>query len=368
LTTAIKLARTPNKAKPSEAGKVDSGVSSGYGTTQHARAQKKAKRSGQAERNGEGRFGVSPGYGNPTRTHAECQTERSGEGGVGGLPRWGRGSPPTTTQHSTPMRKESQAQRPGRTPRRRAVRGLTWLRQSNWHARQRPSRALRPGRAQQGKGVRGSPLTATLQLARAPQKTKPSVAEKGGSGSPPISTQHSKPARRRKPRAASRPSATETGGSGGLPRLRQSILHARRRRQGRPQRPGRAQRKRGFGVLPPTTAIQLALTPRRPSRAQQPRRALRKEGRPQTATPTNAQPKQQQTQGGASVCKTRGFSFASIFLGITRAPDAAPKKSPTHKRTEGRGPVRGSEFTTKVAPKGGFGIIFSLAGRYILLI
>jgi hypothetical protein len=28
--------------------------------------------------------------------------------------------------------------------------------------------------------------------------------------------------------------------------------------------------------------------------------------------------------------------------------------SPTHKRTEGRAPVWGSEFTTKVAQKGGF--------------
>jgi hypothetical protein len=57
---------------------VDSGVSSDNGTTQHAHAQKKAKRSGQAERSGEGWFKVSPGYGNPTYTHAEGQAERRG--------------------------------------------------------------------------------------------------------------------------------------------------------------------------------------------------------------------------------------------------------------------------------------------------
>jgi hypothetical protein len=90
---------------------------------QHAHAQKKAKRGGQAERSEEGEFG--------------------------GLPR---------------------------------------LRQSNLHARRRrQSRAQRPGRAQRRSGVRGSPSTTTAQLARAPEKAKPSkaarpsAAEKGGS-------------------------------------------------------------------------------------------------------------------------------------------------------------------------------------------
>jgi hypothetical protein len=48
-----------------------------YDTTQHAHAQKKAKCSGQAGRCEEGGFGVSPDYGNPAFTHAEeGQAER----------------------------------------------------------------------------------------------------------------------------------------------------------------------------------------------------------------------------------------------------------------------------------------------------
>ena len=46
-----------NKAKPGKAEEVGSGVSPDYDTTQHVHAQKKAKRSGQAERSGEARFG-----------------------------------------------------------------------------------------------------------------------------------------------------------------------------------------------------------------------------------------------------------------------------------------------------------------------
>jgi hypothetical protein len=65
-------------------------VSSGYNTTQHAQAQKKAKRSGQAERSGEGGMVVSSGYN--TTQHAQAQkkakrsgqAERSGEGVFGG--------------------------------------------------------------------------------------------------------------------------------------------------------------------------------------------------------------------------------------------------------------------------------------------
>ena len=43
---ASQLARAPKKAKPSAAEKGGSGVSPDYDTTQHAHAQKKAKRSG----------------------------------------------------------------------------------------------------------------------------------------------------------------------------------------------------------------------------------------------------------------------------------------------------------------------------------
>jgi hypothetical protein len=64
------------------------GVSSDYDTTQHAHTQKKAERSGQAERSREGEFrSPPPDYGNPTRAHAkEGQAERSGKGGFGALP------------------------------------------------------------------------------------------------------------------------------------------------------------------------------------------------------------------------------------------------------------------------------------------
>jgi hypothetical protein len=65
-------------------------------TAQHALAQNKAKKIGQAVRSGEGGGRVSPDYGNPTRTlHAEeakaersGQAERSEKGGSG---------PPQTT-------------------------------------------------------------------------------------------------------------------------------------------------------------------------------------------------------------------------------------------------------------------------------
>jgi hypothetical protein len=58
-----------------------------YDTSQHAHAQKKAKRSGQAERSGEGGLGASHDYGNPTSMHTEeGQAERSENGLFGGLP------------------------------------------------------------------------------------------------------------------------------------------------------------------------------------------------------------------------------------------------------------------------------------------
>jgi hypothetical protein len=92
-----------------------SGVSPGFDTTQHALVQKKAKRSGQAERSGKERPGVSPDYGIPTCMHAEegeversVQAESSGEGGV-------PGSIPTTAVHlaRTPKKaKPSVAARP----------------------------------------------------------------------------------------------------------------------------------------------------------------------------------------------------------------------------------------------------------------
>jgi hypothetical protein len=65
-TMAIQLARTPKKtrlsaaARPSAAQKGGLGVSFDYDTTQHARAQKKAKRSGKAGRSGLMGSGVFP--------------------------------------------------------------------------------------------------------------------------------------------------------------------------------------------------------------------------------------------------------------------------------------------------------------------
>jgi hypothetical protein len=124
-------------------------------------------------------------------------------------------------------------------------------------------------------------------------------------GSPPTTTQHSTPARRKKTSAATWPSAvgmgcsgvspdydnpscahaeesqaercgqaerSEAGVFGVLPRLRLSNLRARGRRPSRAQRPGRARRSRGVRVSPPTAAIQLACTPKKakPSTAARP--------------------------------------------------------------------------------------------------
>jgi hypothetical protein len=73
-TTAIKLARTPKKAKPSEAASPSAAEKGGgrglldFDTTQHALAQNKAKRSGEPERCGVGGFSsVSPDFDSATR-------------------------------------------------------------------------------------------------------------------------------------------------------------------------------------------------------------------------------------------------------------------------------------------------------------
>jgi hypothetical protein len=45
--------------------------------------------------------------------------------------------------------------------------------------------------------------------------------------------------------------------------------------------------------------------------------------------------------------------FPGVFAVITKDLNGSVFSS-AHTRTEGRAPLRGSEFTTKVAPKGGF--------------
>jgi hypothetical protein len=82
-----------------------SGISPNYDTTQHAHAQKKAMRSGQAE--------------------------RSGEGGLGGFPRLRR-----LNSHAR-RRRPSRAQRPSQALRKGGFGGLPQLRQFNSHARRR---------------------------------------------------------------------------------------------------------------------------------------------------------------------------------------------------------------------------------------
>jgi hypothetical protein len=110
-TRAVQNACTPEMAKPSAAAMLSAAQKGGgrespdYGTTQHAYAQNKAKRSGQAE--------------------------RSGEGGFGGLP--------LLRQSNSHVR------------------------------RRRPSRAQRPGRALRRRGIRGYLPTTAVQYARTPE-------------------------------------------------------------------------------------------------------------------------------------------------------------------------------------------------------
>jgi hypothetical protein len=88
-----------------------------YDTTQLAHKQKKAKRSGQAERSGEEGLELPPDYDNTTRTHAKKgQTERSGQAERSG--KWGFGSL-SRPRHNTarPRAEESQANRSGQAER-----------------------------------------------------------------------------------------------------------------------------------------------------------------------------------------------------------------------------------------------------------
>jgi hypothetical protein len=160
--------------------------------------------------------------------------------------------PTTTTQLArTPKKvKLSAAARPSAVMKR--FRGLLRLRQSKPHARRRiTSQAQRPGRAQWRTGARGPPPTTAIQLARTSKKTKPS--------------------------AAIRPSAAVKGVSG-------SLLAA---------------------------TLQLDHSLQKPSAATTPSAAER--GCPLTATATNAQPKQGQTQRDLPPARQRDVSFAMIF-------------------------------------------------------
>jgi hypothetical protein len=82
----------------------------------HLYAQKKAKRSGKAERSGEGCSGLSPDYENPTRMRAEegqakrsGHVERSEERGLGAFPDYDN----STRTHA----EEGQAKRSGHAER-----------------------------------------------------------------------------------------------------------------------------------------------------------------------------------------------------------------------------------------------------------
>jgi hypothetical protein len=85
------MAKPSGAARPSAAETGGSGVSPDYDSTPHAHAQKKAKCSGQAERNGEWGYGISPDYGKTQHIHAQkknkCsgQAKRSGKSGFGDL-------------------------------------------------------------------------------------------------------------------------------------------------------------------------------------------------------------------------------------------------------------------------------------------
>jgi hypothetical protein len=132
----------------------------------------------------------------------------------------------------------TEAKRSEQTERRRegGFGGLPRQRQSNSHARRRrPSREQRPGQAQRKKGGPGvfldygNPTRTRAEDELAEHSGQAEAAEKGCSGFPPTTAQHSTPTRRRKPRAAA----------------------------------GRAQRRGGVRGSPPTLRIQLAHTPKK---------------------------------------------------------------------------------------------------------
>jgi hypothetical protein len=143
-------------------------------------------------------------YGNPTRTHAEeGQIKRSGKAERSREEVSGVSPGYDTTQHARTHIK---------TPRRGS--------------------AVRWGG---GGGVRGSPPTATIQLARAPKKTKSS--------------------------AATRPSGSDKGGSGIFPDYATTqYAHA----QMKAKCSGRAERSgEGGSKILPTTTIKIALWPKK---------------------------------------------------------------------------------------------------------
>jgi hypothetical protein len=197
-TTAIQLARTPKKAKPSTEARPSAAEKIFIFQTKAFQLARTPKRPGRAQR--------------PGRAYR----------------RRGFGDQPQL-RHNTarPRAEESQELQSARTRRRRGVRGFLPLRHSNSLARRRrPSRAQRPGRAQRGRGFLGFPTTTAFQLARVPKKAKPS--------------------------AAARPSAAEKGVLGGLPRLRHNTARPRAE-ENLVHWPGRAQRRRGVRGSPPST-------------------------------------------------------------------------------------------------------------------
>ena len=200
-------------------------------------------------------------------------------GGFRGLPRRRQ-----SNSHAR-RRRPCRAQWPGRTQLRRGVRvspPTTASQLARTPKKAMPSAAARPSAAE--KGVRGSPPTTAMQLAHTPKKAKPSAAArlsaagKRSLGFPPTTAiQLARTPKKARPSAAASPSAAEKG-----VRVIFRLHHNTTRRRaevGQAQRPGQAQRRRGLGGSPATTAIQLARTHRRrPSRAHRPGRAPRRRG------------------------------------------------------------------------------------------
>jgi hypothetical protein len=214
------------------------GVSPDYDKTQHAHAQNKAKRSGQAKRSGETGFG-----GHPRKRQFNSHARR---------------------------RRPGRAQRPFRAQGRRGVWGLTRLRCNAARPRaeeRKPSAAARPSAAE--KGGSGSPSTTTAKLARTPKKAKRSAAAwpgatgKRGSGN---SSDYGYPpyvhAEEGHAEHSGQAEPGRDGGVGCLPRLRQNTARPRVE-DIQAQRPGRARRKIWGSGSPPAMANQLTSTPKK---------------------------------------------------------------------------------------------------------
>jgi hypothetical protein len=181
-------ARRPGRAQP----KRGSEASPDYNNPTRTHAEEgQTERSGLVERSTKRGFGVSPDYGKKTarpsteeKPSAAARPSAAGKGGSRVSPNYGN----PTRRHD----EKGQAECSGLVERSSegGFGDLTRLRYSTARPRAEESQAQRTGRAQRGRGVRESP---------------------------PTTTQHCTPTRRRKPSAAAMPSAAEKGDSGVSP-------------------------------------------------------------------------------------------------------------------------------------------------------